>query len=909
MSDTPKKRLIEVNFPLKEVSEDSVRERGIRHGHISTLHIWWARRPLAASRATILAALVPDDTSKREEYLQLIRDVSPWEVVSNDTQQNRALLERARKLILDANDGKSPKVLDCFAGGGAIPLEALRLGCETYALDYNPVASLIEKAVLEYPQKFGISQIARDNLSGGLKMEGHHTFNPLLEEVRRWGKWILEEARTELSKFHPRDNDGGIPVGYIWARTLPCQNPECGAEIPLLRQTWLVKKSNKKVAMRILTDKPKKRIEFEIVEGKTIDFDPDEGTVTQAYVCCPVCGGTTTDETTRHLFVQGKSGQRMVTVVTRHPEKDGKSYRLPTDRDLEGLRSAEVALEAKRESLRNEWGIDPVPDEDIPTTELRRVSVPLYGLTKFSDLFNVRQTLALVTFIEKLHHAHELMLADRMDSDFARAVVTYLALVVDRQADYNSTLCSWHNTGEKVGHTLNRQALGMVWDYFELYPFSGASGDWESAVAWVERVIAHGSEMPDAHPANVSQGSAASLPWPDNWFDAVVTDPPYYDSVPYSHLSDFFYVWLKRSVGDLYPDLFATPLTPKALEIVQDRPHSLSDNKKNRAFFEEMLTKAFCEINRVLKPEGIAVIVFAHKTTEAWEAIIKALLKAGTYMTASWPIHTEMQARLNAQETASLASSIYLVCRKRTKGEIGEFPRVRTEIEENVRQQLDKFWTEGIRGADFFMSAIGPAVEVFGRYERVEKLSGETVEVKELLDYIEKVVSEFALERILGSAELGGVDPDTRFYLLWRWTYNSARVPFDEARKLASAVGTELTTLWGEGRFVSKEKEYVRALGPKDREKDKKFMNQMNFSTMVDALHRACIYWEHGERRQLKEHLAQTYGANNTFWRVAQNIADVLPDGDKEKQELQGLLNVPEARDKVPMATGKLFSE
>jgi adenine-specific DNA methylase len=268
-----------------------------------------------------------------------------------------------------------------------------------------------------------------------------------------------------------------------------------------------------------------------------------------------------------------------------------------------------------------------------------------------------------------------------------------------------------------------------------------------------------------------------------------------------------------------------------------------------------------------------------------------------------------MEGRLNAQETASLASSIYMVCRKRTATTIGEFPKVKQEIEAQIRERLDEFWNAGIRGADFLMSAIGPAVEIFGRYKRVEKLSGEPVSAAELLDHVEKVVSEFALERILGSAELGGVDPETRFYLLWRWTYNHARVKFDEARKLAAAVGTEVTALWGPGQFVSKEKEFVRVLGPKDREKDKRFLNQVGFSTMVDALHRACIYWERGERRQLKEHLGQTYGANNIFWRVAQNIADVLPSGDKEKQLLQGLLNIPEARTPVPAGTGKLFTE
>ncbi len=392
----------------------------------------------------------------------------------------------------------------------------------------------------------------------------------------------------------------------------------------------------------------------------------------------------------------------------------------------------------------------------------------------------------------------------------------------------------------------------------------------------------------------VTHGTATDLPWPDNFFDAVLTDPPYYDNVPYADLSDFFYVWLKRTVGDLYPDLFATPLTPKSQEMVADASKAGGMDQAKRRF-EEMLTQSFREIHRVLKPDGIAVIVFAHKTTAAWETVIQALLEAGLYMTASWPIHTEMQARLRAQESAALASSIYMVCRKRTVGAdgrppIGEFAKVRREIEERVQRKLAQFWDEGIRGADFFMSAIGPAVEAFGRYARVEKLSGEPVTVTELLEYVRKVVSEFALRRILKEAYRGGVDALTQLYLLWRWTYNHARVPFDEARKLAAGVGVELSQQWGPGGIVSKQKEYIVMRTPQDRAQDERFAQHTEFRTMIDALHRAVALWERNRQRELQEHLAQTYGTNEAFWQVAQAISEVLPDGDKEKQTLQGLL-------------------
>jgi adenine-specific DNA methylase len=910
MSDTPKKRLIEVNFPLKEVSESSVREKTIRYGHISTLHIWWARRPLAASRATALAALIPDNPAKREEYLQFIRDISPWDFVSKATPQNKVLLDHARKLILDANGGIPPKVLDCFAGGGAIPLEALRLGCQTYALDYNPVAVLIQKAALEYPQKFGKSKAVRDVSSGSLGMSGQRTVNVLLEAVRGTSNWVLEEAHKELERFYPRDKNGSIPVAYIWVRTLPCQNPECGAEIPLLRQTWLVKKEGKTLALRLIPEKAKKSIRFEIVEGKKIDFDPDEGTVSRAHVRCPICANTIADDETRQLFRDGKSGQRMICVALYHREQVGKTYRLPVESDLKAYAASEVALIEKRKTLWAEWGVDPIPDEPVKRVPISFgiINLWVYGIDSWGQIFNHRQQLALITFAEKVREAYKRLVSEGTEPEFAKAVVTYAAMILDGVADHCSTICQWRGGTEDTGHTFGRQALPMTWDYAETSPISGSTGSWASMTEMTTRVLSHICQFTDSldTTAVAVHGSATKLPWEDNFFDAVLTDPPYYDNVPYSYISDFFYVWLKRTLGDLYPELFSTPLTPKTDEVVAYMNGGGPEEAKER--FERMLTEAFSEIQRVLKPEGVAVIVFAYPKTEAWESVINAILKAGMYLTGSWPIHTEMQARLRAQESAALASSIYMVCRKRTSLEVGEFPKVRLEIEAKVREKLDKFWNEGIRGGDFFMSAIGPAVEVFGRYDRVEKLSGETVAVKELLDYVEKVVSEFALERILGSTELGGVDPETRFYLLWRWTYKNARVAFDEGNKLAHAVGIELKTLWENNGFVAKEKEFVRVLGPKEREKEKKFMNQAGFTTMVDALHLACIFWERGERKQLKEHLAQTYGANNTFWQVAQNIAEVLPDGDKEKQLLQGLLNVPEARDKITTSTGKLFS-
>jgi len=427
----------------------------------------------------------------------------------------------------------------------------------------------------------------------------------------------------------------------------------------------------------------------------------------------------------------------------------------------------------------------------------------------------------------------------------------------------------------------------MIWDYPEANVINGASRSFSEMFKDVLGVVESTTLFFNSTQAIVSQSSATSLPYPDNYFDAVITDPPYYDNVPYSYLSDFFYVWLKRTIGDLYPDLFATPLTPKKDEIVA---YSQGEGgfEGGKEFFEEMIAKAFREIHRVLKPEGISCIVFAHKSTEAWETIINALLTSGLYLTASWPIHTEMKARLRASDSAALASSIYMVCRKRIEKNTAYFNEIKPQIEQRVKEKLDQFWNEGIGGSDFFISAIGPAMEVFGKYESVEKLSGEKVSAKELLEFVRRSVSEYALAKILKSPQLSGIDEETRFYLLWRWTYNSAKVHFDDARKLSQAVGIEITEKWGDG-FIKKDKEFIFVKDAKERGRN--FLEKGKFGSMIDVLHACLLHWEGSNRKAISGILEETGNLNNNaFWQVAQAISEVLPEGDKEKQMLQGFL-------------------
>ena len=462
------KRFIEVSFPVKEISKISAKEKNIRHGHISTLHIWWARRPLASSRATNYAALIPEAQSPEEweKTRQFIIELSKWE-----NSLNFRLIEKARKDILDANGGKPPRVLDPFSGGGSIPLEALRLGCEVHAIDYNPVATLILKCTLEYPQKFGKKIVKKIKNDFGVEVEKE--INPLIEDVKKWGNWVLNEAEKEIGRFYPKDRDGSIPVGYIWARTIPCQNPTCGAEIPLMRQFWLAKKKNKKVALFPYVEG--KEVKFKIVgdgyEKMPNGFDPSKGTVSRAIATCPVCGYAVEANTTRKLFQEGKAGQKLVAVVLHKKGATGKTYRLATEDDVKIFEDAEKYLEEKREKLKEEWGIDPVPDEPlrrVPVT-FGVINVWVYGMNKWGDLFNSRQKLALITFTEKVRDAYKKMIQQGYDEGYAKAVAGYLGVLLDKLAMFTSSNCTWKvDTTQVINAFVGRQAIQMTWDYFEL---------------------------------------------------------------------------------------------------------------------------------------------------------------------------------------------------------------------------------------------------------------------------------------------------------------------------------------------------------------------------------------------------------------------------------------------------------
>lgn len=995
------KRLIEIDLPIKRISAHARREKSIRHGHISTLHIWWARRPLAACRAVICAALWPDPadplcptafrdkvrtemlawtsherqkllsmesrqrfeaarqnpslfddlTELRGALLDFIADFANWDnsTVREFLDTSRALTQAAHEALGGA-PGTRPLVVDPFAGGGSIPLEALRVGADAFASDLNPVPVLLNKVILEYIPKYG---------------------QRLADEVRKWGSWIKAEAEKELAEFYPKDADGATPIAYLWARTIQCEGPGCGAEVPLIRSLWLAKKAKRSVALQLVPNKKAKRVDFKIIVRQREDWtnqdDHDEkiadpkfdGTVKRGSATCPCCDYTTPVARIREQLKKRRGGAndaQLMCVVQTVTGEQGRFYRLPSKKDLKAISNAKGELENR--SAEHSGNITLVPDEPISLNEIRRISAPIYGMMTWGDLFSTRQSLALACLSAKVREG-----ANHFKTDsIVVAVQTLLAFAVDRQADYNSSVCRWVAAGEFIGNTFGRQAIPMVWDFCEVSPLSESTGGFSGAFEWIAAVLER--EAKASHFSGTVESASATLnPLPSDSAHAFITDPPYYDAVPYAHLADFFYVWLKRSLGKNYPDLFAEAATPKAAEIVVDRPHELSTSKKGISFYEAELTKAFAEGRRVLRPNGAGTIVFASKTTASWEAILQAVVDAGWIITGSWPIDTEMEARVSAQGQARLASSVHLVCRPRENpdgsvrsDEIGDWRDVLQELPRRIHEWMPRLAEEGVVGADAIFACLGPALEIFSRYSRVEKSSGETVTLKEYLEQVWAAVAKEALGMIFSGADASGFEEDARLTAMWLWTLNAGAngsdgsseeeeteeeedegpakktkltgfsLEYDAARKIAQGLGVHLEQLRtlveikGETARLLPVAERTRALFGKDesdapsaRRKKKEPQLKLGFAeeveaaeesggwgqkgapkqgeTVLDRVHQAMILFAAGRSEALKRFLVEDgVGRDERFWRLAQALAALYPKTVEERRWVEGIL-------------------
>jgi putative DNA methylase len=869
--------LIETVLPIRELSAEARREKAIRHGHISTLHVWWARRPLVTARAAVLGALLTDDP---EVDARFIANLCRWEVHDGDPG-GRYLLEQARCRIRQRFGEQPPKVLDSFAGGGSIPLEALRLGAEAYAVEYNPVAYLILKATVEYPQRYG---------------------HRLIGEVKRWGEWVLERAKDELAAFYPATH-GETPIAYIWSRTIRCPNPACGAEIPLFRQFWLARKANKAVALKPLPNHAAKQVDFTIAEGKAINFDPSKGTVARGNAVCLLCHTSADEKYVKAEAQAGRLGHRLVAVVTTRGRGQGRTYRIAAPHDHAAFHNAEAALHNLTQTP-SPWafGLSWIPDEPMLPSIGNNFTVSgeyPYGFRQWGQLFNPRQLLALCTFGKWVREAHRRILQETNDPDFAKAVATYLAFGVDIHANRNSALGSWTPDRENIRSVFAGHHLHMVWDYSESNPISGASGSWDEAVEAPIRYLTRESRIPQAGSAHL--GSAAALPFPDKHFDAVVIDPPYADNVPYADLADFFYVWLRRVVGDLYPEAFQTLLTPKDEEAVVN-PARFGGKKQGEQIaqrhYQRLMQRSFEEIYRVLKPDGMAVVMFTHRSTEAWERLIQSLLDAGLYPTASFPVHTEMEASTHQRGKGAIQSTILMACRRRPENaSVGWYAQVRASLEQVVRERLQEFWQAGIRGADFFISAIGPAVGVFGKYRKVMRPDGAEITLRQLLEETREIVSAFALAQM----GLASLDEPTRFYILYRWAYGGDALSFDEANKLAKSAGAELDAL-AEECLVARTRDVARVPLFTERVQQARFRNSLQqaaedgkFATLpeIDQLHLLLHLWRRGETEKLSSLLWRggILSEEHSLWRTAQALLEVeqIHAGDALHEEATAL--------------------
>lgn len=931
------RRLIEDYIPIEAIGQEASREKSLRHGHISTLHLWWARRPLVACRAAVYASLVPADehapTNGSEQHRERLARANAarfLEALCKYPGDPKKIAEARQRILAShrrrtGEDGP-PRVLDCFAGGGAIPLEALRLGCETYALELNPVAYLILLGTVVYPQKYG----QPDPATG---------WRGLAEEVKQWGEWVLERVRKEVGDLYPaigfgnpapvavqqelypkpsrraQELPGLTPVAYLWTRTVPCKNPTCGATVPLVRQTWLARKSGRYIALRVMPGRDR-RPRFALVQSAhknesdaiaEFGFDPARFSA-RGNATCVFCGTVADNDYVKEQGRAGRMGRQLMAVVCTQAEQKGKVY-LDADEVAPEILPPEEAIRERIRRLCEEMSVA-VPEEPLPQTgdtENDEVGITLgfsvqpYGFTRWSDLFTPRQLLTLLTFVKWVRQAHEEMLARGYDPARARVVATMLGLLVDRIADYCNSLCRWRVQVEAVASGFGRQALPMVWDFPEVNPLGDASGSADGALAWVVEVVR--AEQDSGSPSEVTRGTSSELPYPEAFFDAVVTDPPYYDNVPYADLSDFFYVWLKRTVGDLYPEHFAAELTPKRAEIIAD-PYRHGGKEKAKQFYETMMSRSLAEIHRVLKPGGVLTMVYAHKTVTGWETLIEALRQAGFVVTQAWPLETERGSRLRAMDSSALASSIFLVARKENQSAVGEYPAVKRELEEVVRERVETLFSDGVGGADLLIACLGAGLRAYTRYRRVELPNGEEVPPGRFLREVEGTVQEVLLERLFGTrAAVAAVDAVTRFYVLWRYLYGRSDLEAGDAIVFAYPLGVELDGPQGlsAGRLalVEKKGRRYRLRDFTERGQDTGLGVEAHFgmpeAPLVDVLHRLLWLLEN-RRAQAMEFVDQVMPNTEKLRLVAQILAGSGLQGglklttDTEHNALQKLL-------------------
>lgn len=775
---------------------------------------------------------IASDRGLRDTLLEFIGDFADWKRATDPSY-----LKVARDLVRAAHGDTPPLVVDPFSGGGSIPLEALRLLCETFASDLNPVSCLILKTMLE-------------NIPQGK--------DALAAELRETADKTVKEVRTALDDLYPKDPDGATPTMFLWSRTVQCEASGCGAEIPLMRSFWLCKKKARKFAVRPVVVRPSSSQEAPHEEPPHVDlevFTPESenevlstGTVSDAKAVCLCCGTPLSPDRVREQLAtqqggadvifdkQGRriGGARLRAVQTTMPGRTPKcTYRPPTDQDYRSVwdahqRVAAVVAEWEKSGRK---GPCPVPDEPLPPIGTLGFRVQRYGMRQWGHLFTARQKMALVTFAQTASATPP-----------REEVAIAQALAISRCTAFWTSLSRWRHESESAAAIFGIQALPIIWDFCETLPLSSGPGSFEAMV----KQIAHTIDLwPETSISRPQLADAAESPLPDESADVWFTDPPYYDAIPYSDLSDFFLVWLKRILPghSLLQDPFdpTNPLSPKTREAVQDETKKDNGGVKDREFFERKMEAVFREGRRILKEDGIGAVIFAHKETESWEALLTGMVRSGWTISGSWPIATERPGRLRAHNSAALATSIHLVCRPRPEdAPIGDWPDVLRKLSERVRAWMSRLQSEGIRGADLVFSCIGPALEIFSSHRAVETVEGRRVDLPKYLEKLWEVVGRAALNQVLeADGGGGGLEEDARLTALFLWalqdtdaprdrgetgedgdgedprTTKRLALPFDVVRRFAQPMGIDLNA-WV-GRIISKEGEVVRLLDLKER--------------------------------------------------------------------------------------------
>ncbi|RKU13082.1 hypothetical protein C6503_16160 [Candidatus Poribacteria bacterium] len=794
-----RKKLIEVALPLDDINREAAREKSIRHGHPSTLHLWWARRPLAACRAVLFASLVDDPSNRndlteaeqdreRERLFGLIKELVKWENINNEH-----ILEKARAEILKSTDGNPPPVLDPFCGGGSIPLEAQRLGLEAHGSDLNPVAVLITKAMIEIPPRFaGQPPVNPDAQNDALQSQRWKGATGLAEDVRYYGEWMRTEAEKQIGHLYPKvkipkEQGGGeaTVIAWVWARRAECHNPACKAKMPLVTSFWLSKKIQKKAWIEPVVDKPNKTVQFEV---KTGDGTPPEPTKLGrgARFRCLVCCQDSTEEHIKNESMEGQLDSKLMAIVAEG--EHGRFYLSPSEEHEKIAKSA-----------KPEWAPEIEMNRDTSTL----VSGRGYGFFTWADLFTQRQLTILTTFsnlvskIRKRINAEAIKAGCKEAKAYADAVVTYLAFAIDKTSEGSTQFCTWSPLPSKlhVVSTFGIQALPMVWDYAEANPFADSAGNFSRMINLITKVIER--QCSESAISGVTRQSNASANLIAKQ-SIISTDPPYYHNIGYADLSDFFYIWQRRVLSEVYPDLYNTVLVPKDEELVAAAHRFSGDKTKAEKHFLTGLGKAFHLMCQHAHPDYPVTVYYAFKQSEkdkkggaiastGWETMLEGLLKAGFQITGTLPMRTERAGGFRNKNRNALASSIVLVCRP-LSNDASIVPR--RDFIASLRRELPGALRHLQRGniapVDLAQAAIGPGMAVFSSYNSVLEPDGSPMRVRTALQIINAELDAYFTE------QEGDLDADTRFCVSWFEQYGMRESSFGDADVLARARDTSV---------------------------------------------------------------------------------------------------------------------